>query len=183
MNGAFQKHLYHHQMIQQNTEMLFATHAHFPFTIYACMPAVIICHMCSLRRIGTESCFLHMLYTHHFHMILHTARFLCVLLYTQKFALMPPVYPHNSHYHTMLIMMNALPKSLLYVFQHLVGEGWGRSWERLWTRTVPSYVVKTDQSRSSQGSLQGIRACTYLKEFIARFFYPFLLHGIPSPPP
>ena len=37
-NGAFQKHLYHHQTIQRNTEMLFANDARFPFTMLACLP-------------------------------------------------------------------------------------------------------------------------------------------------
>ena len=37
-NGAFQKHLYHHQTIQRNTEMLFANDAHFLFTIIVSLP-------------------------------------------------------------------------------------------------------------------------------------------------
>ena len=37
-NGAFQKHLYHHQTIQRNTEMLFENDARYPFTILACLP-------------------------------------------------------------------------------------------------------------------------------------------------
>ena len=37
-NGAFQKHLYHHQRIQRNTEMLFANDLRFPITILACLP-------------------------------------------------------------------------------------------------------------------------------------------------
>ena len=32
-SGTFQKHLYHHQTIQWNTETLFTSDAHFPFTI------------------------------------------------------------------------------------------------------------------------------------------------------
>ena len=37
-NGAFRKHLYHHQIIQRNTVMFFANDTRFPFTILACLP-------------------------------------------------------------------------------------------------------------------------------------------------
>ena len=37
-NGPFQEHLYHHQTVQRNTEMLFANDERFPFTIVACLP-------------------------------------------------------------------------------------------------------------------------------------------------
>ena len=73
-NGAFQKHLYHHQMIQRNTEMLFANHARFPFTILVCRPWSFA--SCSLRRFRLNTALQRC--THHFHDFA-TAGFLCVL--------------------------------------------------------------------------------------------------------
>ena len=81
-NGAFQKHLHHHQTIQRNTEMLFANGARFPFTTR--VPSVIVCLMSSLRRVETESCFLRKLYAS---LPWSWAQLDLYACYTQKFAL------------------------------------------------------------------------------------------------
>ena len=49
MNGAFQKHFYHCHTIQQNTEMLFANDARFPFTYSRMFPD-------RLRHVLFETC-------------------------------------------------------------------------------------------------------------------------------
>ena len=73
-NDAFQKHLYYHQTIQRNTEMLFANDARFPFTILVCLPWSFA--SCSLRRVETRF-FVYAVRIAS--MILRTTRFVCVL--------------------------------------------------------------------------------------------------------
>ena len=69
----------HHQTFQRNTEILFTNDACFPFTI----PMFLMWSFASgLGHFETESRFWHMLYASIASMILHSARFLCVL-YTE----------------------------------------------------------------------------------------------------
>ena len=68
-NDAFQKHLYHHQTIQQNTEIMFANDAQFPFTKLVCLPWSFA--SCSLRCAETQSCSAYAV-THHFHGFWHS---------------------------------------------------------------------------------------------------------------
>ena len=83
-DGAFQKHFYHHQTIQQNTKMLFANDASFPFTILACLPR----SFASCVVDETDSRFLRTLYA--------SLPWFCIQLdfyayYTQKSALTWPL--------------------------------------------------------------------------------------------
>ena len=58
-NGAFKKHLYHHQTIQPNTEMLFANDGHFPFT---CLPwSFASCAVRDVSRPNPDFCVLNAL--------------------------------------------------------------------------------------------------------------------------
>ena len=81
------KHLYHHQTIQRNTEMLFTNDARFPFTILAVLPWSFA--SCSLRRVESESRFLRTLYASFPRICVQPDPY---AHYTQKFALTRLLY-------------------------------------------------------------------------------------------
>ena len=119
MSGAFRKHLYHHQRIQRNTEMLFSNDARF-FFHSARVPSVIVCLVCSLRCVETDSRFLSTLYA--------SLPWIFVQLdfyayHTQKCALTRPLY---TAHHTKI-----LHNGLLYMFEQLLHLWSDSQWSRV----------------------------------------------------
>ena len=151
MNGAFQKHLYHHQTIQRNTEMLFANNVCFPFTILVCLlwsfaPCVV------WNMFETESRAIRIT-----SMILRTTRF--YVYCTQKFALTWPLikcwqcYPHYVLQYTSILPtaikmslllydenMTPLNCKLFYSLQKLVASG-PQNWIFLLAWWNPSWYI------------------------------------------